>query len=1411
MSTVRADSPATHRLRNRSRRLVAATVAASTVAVVLAVAAGAAHADPAHPSAPPRAASPPRHSMPAKPRPVTAAAAATQAKATGKAVEVTSATSPTEQLLANPDGTFTTNLNPLPVRVKHAGTWMGLDPTLRHNLDGTYSPVASASRLVLSGGSTGPLATMNNANSQLSVSWPGALPTPTLSGPSLTYPAVLPGVDLVVTASDQGGFSHVLVVHDAAAAANPAITTIRLPITTTAVSLTAHPAGDLQATDPLGRTVFTAPTALMWDSTTTPVTNTPDTRAPHGARPNLVPLTAAAEPGDGAKTAPVGVHLSGGTLTLTPDAAMLTNPSTHWPVFVDPQWNPTPVSTAQNAWTYVDSYRADQTYFNSRFNDGAARVGYQNFDPPAFAARSFFQFPIPSTIWNTNVINATLQTRVIWSPDDTIHAIGVYHTDAIGPGTTWHQQPARGRRIDHRDVAANHGNAPNVWQEFDVTSEINDAAIGRWTNTTLGLYNDTETNPSAWRKFDHNPTIAITFNNPPNTPTNYTTSPGTPCDAGANPPRGLIGNTAVTFSATVSDPDGSQGQLEADFTITDKTTGATLATPGLTVSNNQTAAVTVPASRFTDGHTYTWNVSAFDGRAHSRQPTPWCQFIADHQQPTPPAIASTTYPPGGAGPAARTPATFMFTAPPGGDAPISYIYSLNTPPPTLLPHGAVVPPGAALAPAAQAGAATPVTLTPHRVGPNTLYVYAVDAAGNPSATTAYPFTTGALTAPDPTGDITGDGNPDAIVVGTAATPGLRLYPGTDKTGHVGPAIQIGAAGTGTDTGNATDWTGTSVSTADLDADGIQDLLVKLPNATPAGNVEAIAGVGDGSPVDPTTGQQLSLPAVDPSPGDQTVDQITATPAGSLADSSSPDLYAIVGDNLYLYTALEPPLTRYGVALVGGGWHNRTITATALGGNPALFSRDKVTGEVDLWVGDAANAVPAGDPAGTKTVYATGGFDATRTPTIAGADLDVDGQPDLWTTTNAGKLNAYRNNGAGGLATPVTNPLAPTGPVHSGIFDKCLDSADALSHAGHPVQISACIGTDAQTWSTPGDGTIRVNNQCLDISYAHTDNGSPVSLYTCLPGAAAQQWTRTTLGGLRTPNSGRCLDVNGAGNSGVNGTGLQIWDCNGTPQQAFTLNQATGTFQSGIAGKCLDDKFGDTTPGNPVILYDCNGGTAQTWTTPGDGTVRFSGKCLEVVGAATSNGAKIQLGTCTSGPGQLWQAGPAYSLVNPNSGRCLDDPGYSTQNFTQLQIYDCAANTAQTWGLHLAVTGPIRSVIPVKCADDANNATGNTNPVQLADCNGGPTQNWTAPGDGTIRINGKCLDIAYAATANFSKVQLYDCVGNGAQQWITGPNNSIVNPVSGRCLDDPYGAPTNGAQLWIYDCNRGDAQNWTLSY
>ncbi|CAL9332784.1 lectin [Streptomyces sp. enrichment culture] len=115
-------------------------------------------------------------------------------------------------------------------------------------------------------------------------------------------------------------------------------------------------------------------------------------------------------------------------------------------------------------------------------------------------------------------------------------------------------------------------------------------------------------------------------------------------------------------------------------------------------------------------------------------------------------------------------------------------------------------------------------------------------------------------------------------------------------------------------------------------------------------------------------------------------------------------------------------------------------------------------------------------------------------------------------------------------------------------------------------------------------------------------------------------------------NGKCLDVSGA--STADGTRIQLWTCNGTAAQRWTV-AADGTFQA--LGKCLDVAGGGTADGTRVQLWTCNGSGAQKWAAQADGTVRNpqSGKCLDASGGTWNDGTAVHLWTCHTGPNQKW--------------------------------------------------------------------------------------------------------------------------------------------------------------------------------
>ncbi|MFC4032448.1 ricin-type beta-trefoil lectin domain protein [Streptomyces polygonati] len=136
---------------------------------------------------------------------------------------------------------------------------------------------------------------------------------------------------------------------------------------------------------------------------------------------------------------------------------------------------------------------------------------------------------------------------------------------------------------------------------------------------------------------------------------------------------------------------------------------------------------------------------------------------------------------------------------------------------------------------------------------------------------------------------------------------------------------------------------------------------------------------------------------------------------------------------------------------------------------------------------------------------------------------------------------------GGTTTPPP-PTGGAGPIHSGYANKCVDIAGASSANGSAVQLYDCNGTNAQTWTVGGDGTLKALGKCMDVVAAGTANGTKVDLYDC-NGTGSQVWQKSG-STLVNPQSGKCLDATGP--SSANGTRLQIWTCAGATNQQWTL-------------------------------------------------------------------------------------------------------------------------------------------------------------------------------------------------------------------------------------------------------------------
>jgi Ricin-type beta-trefoil lectin domain/Glycosyl hydrolases family 16 len=120
--------------------------------------------------------------------------------------------------------------------------------------------------------------------------------------------------------------------------------------------------------------------------------------------------------------------------------------------------------------------------------------------------------------------------------------------------------------------------------------------------------------------------------------------------------------------------------------------------------------------------------------------------------------------------------------------------------------------------------------------------------------------------------------------------------------------------------------------------------------------------------------------------------------------------------------------------------------------------------------------------------------------------------------------------------------------------------------------------------------------------------------------------------------------------------------------------------TGYQGLCVDVRGANSANFTPVQVYTCNNTSAQQWTVVAAGsTLQALGKCMDINGGGTADGTTVDLYTCNNTGAQVFIPESNGELYNPQSNKCLDDTGYGGSG-TQLQIWDCADTSNQQWHL-----------------------------------------------------------------------------------------------------------------------------------
>lgn len=122
------------------------------------------------------------------------------------------------------------------------------------------------------------------------------------------------------------------------------------------------------------------------------------------------------------------------------------------------------------------------------------------------------------------------------------------------------------------------------------------------------------------------------------------------------------------------------------------------------------------------------------------------------------------------------------------------------------------------------------------------------------------------------------------------------------------------------------------------------------------------------------------------------------------------------------------------------------------------------------------------------------------------------------------------------------------------------------------------------------------------------------------------------------NTNLCLDVPGGDTS--NGNQLWLWECNGRESQRWHMD-AVQIRYAPDESKCID--AGDMSDGTQLFLWDCNGQdqqkwTANEWATDGNPVQVYladTSTCLDYYGDWESNGQPLHVWECSGEPNQLW--------------------------------------------------------------------------------------------------------------------------------------------------------------------------------
>ncbi|XVV15303.1 LamG-like jellyroll fold domain-containing protein [Actinoplanes sp. CA-131856] len=695
-----------------------------------------------------------------------------EARKSGRTTPIPALTDEYTTTGAMPDGTLATTYSVTPERVQRDGKWTAIDTTLTERPDGTFAPKVAAADVAFGGGGDATLVSLKQGANALKFTWGSALPRPVITGDTATYPNVLAGVDLQVTANATG-YSSIFVVKTPEAAANPKVQQLDLGLTGSRVKVAATRDGGAEATDTAtGRTVFQANTAMMWDST--PATGAPAEKA--ALSKALTSPQAAHEAASvmGRNRAKIKVGFGQGKQSLTLDKTLLTAKTTKYPVFVDPDWG-VKYYGSQSSWARISSNGWNVYNSTSTTGSNSARIGLDDWPGGGGEkARTYYKMNI-SGIKGATVKYAYLYVTHRWSASCSKTNAAVYATGAPAGFSSstlyWGKEPSRGALLNTQagqelkcgtsSPSASPGSFP-----FDVSGNVASLAKSKKDYAYFLVEAKDMNDRMSWKQLGYKGGAKLTvhYSYPPTLNANDGKQHVFPSITDGGKIITTSRQPTLSWRATNRFPNGYERNLMVDYHVEQKGTGKLIAYgygPGSTTYNKNGSDWRVNVA-LPDGE-YQWRVTAKnqDG-LWAPAWGPYMYFTVDATAPNPPTIKSSQFPPNQVGGSFTDKGVFAF----GNDRKnnvTGYLFSFDgdlnnvmyaNNKGTQWTAGTTITPGTIYFAKADNkdgtgtvvnnGSAAPV-FAPRTAGAHKLVAKAVDAAGSTSGQTTYQFNAGTST------------------------------------------------------------------------------------------------------------------------------------------------------------------------------------------------------------------------------------------------------------------------------------------------------------------------------------------------------------------------------------------------------------------------------------------------------------------------------------------------------------------------------------------------------------------------------------------------------------------------------------------------------------------------------------------